>query len=38
MYVGYALTEVNALLLLVRLMPVNVPVGPDDSACYLIWL
>ena len=32
MYVGYALTEVNALLLLVRLMPVNVPVGPDDSA------
>ena len=25
-------TEVNALLLLDRLMPVNVPVGPDDSA------
>ena len=33
MYVGYSLqTEMIALLLLDRLMPVNVPVGPDDSA------
>lgn len=33
MYVGHALgTEVNALLLLDRLMPVNIPAGPDDSA------
>lgn len=33
MYVSHALkTEVNALLPLDRLMPVNDLVGPDDSA------